>query len=63
VTRAGGVPSVDPTDILERHTVVVESVTENPLTTGNCVVLLTDGPETYAALFTAIRQAGKHISL
>jgi cardiolipin synthase A/B len=27
--------SVDPTDILERHTAVVESVTESPLTTGN----------------------------
>src|SRR5665647_3467391 len=29
--------SVDPTDILERHTAVVESVTESPLTKGNKV--------------------------
>ena len=35
--------SVDPTDILERHTAVVESVTESPLTKGNKVTLLADG--------------------
>ncbi|MBB5349036.1 hypothetical protein JWG42_10250 [Desulfoprunum benzoelyticum] len=55
--------SVDPTDILERHTAVVESVTESPLTRGNSVVLLADGPATYAAMFTAIRQATEHINL
>ncbi|MBE0584865.1 MAG: cardiolipin synthase B, partial [Desulfofustis sp.] len=55
--------SVDPTDILERHTAVVESVTESPLTKGNKVVLLADGPATYAAMFTAIRGARKHINL
>ena len=47
--------SVDPTDILERHTAVVESVTESPLTKGNKVTLLIDGPATYAAMFEAIR--------
>ena len=36
--------SVDPTDILERHITVVESVTESPLTKGNKVTLLADGP-------------------
>lgn len=55
--------SVDPTDILERHIAVVESVTESPLTKGNSVVLLADGPATYTAMFTAIRQARKHINL
>ena len=55
--------SVDSTDILERHTAVVESVTESPLTKGNNVVLLADGPATYAAMFTAIRQATDHINL
>src|SRR5512135_529180 len=35
--------SVDPTDILERYTAVVESVTESPLTKGNKVTLLADG--------------------
>ncbi|RPI37027.1 MAG: cardiolipin synthase B, partial [Nitrospiraceae bacterium] len=32
--------SVNPTDILERHIAVVESVTESPLTKGNKVTLL-----------------------
>jgi len=55
--------SVDPTDILERHTAVVESVTESPLTKGNRVTLLTDGQATYSAMFQAIRQARDHINL
>jgi len=55
--------SVDPTNILERHSVVVESVTESPLTKGNKVTLLADGPATYAAMFEAIRHAGDHINL
>jgi cardiolipin synthase len=55
--------SVDPTDILERHTAVVESVTESPLTKGNKVTLLVDGPATYAAMFKAIQEARDHINL
>ncbi|MRR07232.1 MAG: cardiolipin synthase B, partial [Deltaproteobacteria bacterium] len=55
--------SVDPTDILERHTAVVESVTESPLTKGNKVTLLSDGPATYAAMFKAIQNAEDHINL
>ena len=55
--------SGDPTDILERHTAVVESVTENPLTKGNKVTLLVDGPATYAAMFKAIQDARDHINL
>jgi cardiolipin synthase len=55
--------SVDPMDILERHTAVVESVTESPLTKGNKVTLLVDGPATYAAMFKAIQDAGDHINL
>jgi len=55
--------SVDPTDILERFTAVVESVTESPLTKGNKVTLLIDGPATYAAMFEAIRNAKDHINL
>ena len=54
--------SVDPTDILERHIAVVESVTESPLTKGNKVTLLADGPATYAAMFKAIENAGLTIS-
>jgi cardiolipin synthase A/B len=55
--------SVNPTDILERYIVVVESVTESPLTKGNKVALLIDGPATYAAMFEAIRNAKDHINL
>ena len=55
--------SVAPTDLLERHTAVVESVTESPLTKGNKVTLLVDGPATYAAMFKAVRNARDHINL
>jgi len=55
--------SVAPTDILERHIAVVESVTESPLTKGNNVVLLADGQATYAAMFKALQNAKDHINL
>ena len=55
--------SVDPTDILERHTAVVESVTESPLTKGNKVTLLADGQAAYAAMFKAMQSARDHINL
>jgi cardiolipin synthase len=55
--------SVDPTDILERHNAVVESVTESPLTKGNKVTLLADGQAAYAAMFKAIQSAKDHINL
>jgi cardiolipin synthase len=55
--------SVNPTDVLERHTAVVESVTESPLTKGNKVSLLSDGPAAYAAMFKLIQNAKDHINL
>lgn len=55
--------SVGQTDILDRYIVVVESVTESPLTKGNSVTLLADGQATYAAMFTAIQNATDHINL
>jgi cardiolipin synthase len=55
--------SVAPTDILERHTAVVESVTDSPLTKGNKVILLADGQAAYAAMFKAIKSAKDHINL
>lgn len=55
--------SVAPTDILDRHTAVVESVTESPLTKGNKVILLADGQATYAAMFKALQNAKDHINL
>ena len=55
--------SVDPTDILQRYIAVIESVSESPLTKGNKVTLLVDGPATYAAMFKAIENARDHINL
>ena len=55
--------SVAPTDILEHHTSVVESVTESPLTKGNKVTLLADGQAAYAAMFKAMQSARDHINL
>lgn len=55
--------SAAPTDILYRHTAVVESVTESPLTKGNKVTLLADGQAAYAAMFKAIQNAKDHINL
>ncbi|MFO7570553.1 MAG: cardiolipin synthase [Smithellaceae bacterium] len=55
--------SVNPTDILERYITVVESVTESPLTRGNKVTLLIDGPATYAAMFEIVKNAKSHINL
>jgi cardiolipin synthase len=55
--------SVNQTDILERHTAVVESVTDSPLTKGNKVTLLADGQAAYAAMFAAIEEAKDHINL
>lgn len=55
--------SVDPTDMLERHNAVVESVTDSPLTKGNKVVLIADGKAVYAEMFKAIRAAKDHINL
>ena len=49
--------SVDPTDILQRHSAVIESVSGSPLTRGNKVILLVNGPATYAAMFKAIQDA------
>ena len=54
--------SVDPTDLLERHNAVTESVTGSPLTKGNKVTLLVDGEVTYAAMFKAIENARDHIN-
>jgi cardiolipin synthase len=55
--------SVNPTDILERHTAVLESITESPLTKGNKVSLLADGQAAYAAMFAGIQNAKDHINL
>jgi cardiolipin synthase len=55
--------SVRATDMLERYTAVIESVSESPLTKGNKVTLLVDGSATYAAMFKAVENARDHINL
>jgi len=51
------------TDILERHSLVMQSVSESPLVLGNKVKLLIDGPATYEAMLSAIRRAKDHVHL
>jgi len=55
--------SVAPTDMLQRYSAVIESVSGSPLTNGNKVTLLIDGPATYAAMFKAMENAKDHINL
>jgi len=50
-------------DIVSRHLAVEAEVTGTPLTAGNAVTLLQDGPATYAAMFAAIDSARDHINV
>ena len=52
-----------PTDIFERHLALEEEIVGSPLTTGNQVLLLQDGPATYKAMFAAIATAKDHINM
>ncbi len=51
------------TSIFDRHLAVEEAIVGSPLTTGNRVVLLQDGPATYRAMYAAILGARDHINL
>jgi len=51
------------TGIFERHLALEEAIVGSPLTTGNQVVLLQDGPATYRAMYAAIQAAEDHINL
>ena len=50
-------------DILEKQIVLEQAIAGSPLVVGNKVTLLQDGPDTYAAMFAAIRKAQDHINL
>lgn len=52
-----------PTDIFSRHLAQEEAIVGSPLTTGNRVTLLQDGPATYQAMLAAIQAARDHIHL
>ena len=49
--------------ILKRHLAIEEAVAESPLVAGNSTRLLTDGEETFPAMFNAIKQAKETINL
>lgn len=51
------------TDIFTRHLAREEAIVASPLTTGNDVKLLQNGPATYAAMLGAIESARDHIHL
>jgi cardiolipin synthase len=54
---------VEPTDILQRRTLLIEVISGSLLVTGNKVALLIDAPATYEAMFKAIQSAKDHINL
>jgi cardiolipin synthase len=51
------------TDIFDRHLALEEAIVGSPLTTGNQVLLLQDGPATYQAMHAAILAARDHINM
>ena len=51
------------TSIFERHLALEQAVAGSPLTVGNKVVLLQDGPATFRFMFAAIRNAKDHIHM
>ena len=50
-------------DYMRRHLAIEQAVAGGPLTVGNRVKLLRDGPESFAAIFSAIREAKHRIDL
>jgi cardiolipin synthase len=52
-----------PTDIFTRHLALEEAIVGSPLTIGNAVLLLQDGPATYRAMYAAILGARDHINM
>jgi cardiolipin synthase len=49
--------------LFERHLALEEAIVGSPLTTGNQVRLLQDGPATYQAMYAAIQAAQDHINM
>lgn len=56
-------PGATAADFFDLHMRVEESIAGSPLTTGNRVVLLQDGPQTYQAMLEAIAAAKDHINM
>jgi cardiolipin synthase len=53
----------EPTGIFEHHLAREAAITDSPLTSGNSVVLLQDGPATYRAMLAAILAARDHVNM
>ncbi len=51
------------TDIFDRHLALEEAIVGSPLTTGNQVRLLQDGPTTYRVMYAAVMAARDHINM
>lgn len=51
------------TNIFDHHLAVEENIAGSPLSTGNKVVLLQDGPATYKAMFAALQTARENVHL
>jgi len=49
--------------LLERHAAIEQALSGNPLSMGNRVTLLEDGPETYRSMLAAIAGARHHVHL
>ena len=54
---------VEPTEMLQRYSLLMDVISGSPLVTGNKVTLLTAGPAAIAAMFSAIRRATDHINI
>jgi cardiolipin synthase len=50
-------------NVLDRHLALEQAISDSPLSAGNKVVLLEDGPRTYEAMFAAITAARDHINM
>lgn len=51
-------------DLLDKHLAYQQAINQNsPLVLGNKLRLLQDGPDTYQAMFAAIREAKDHVNL
>lgn len=57
--KSGG----EETSIFDRHLALEQGITGSPLVVGNKVALLQDGPATFQAMLTAIRDAKDHINM
>jgi cardiolipin synthase len=50
-------------NVLDRHLALEQAISDSPLSAGNKVVLLEDGPQTYQAMLGAIDAARDHINM